>query len=312
MRRGANLLRLKTQERLHQLVRCDRHADAHSDAAAFGRGRDENRVWQRPAQRQTHVIGDVVVRPPIDDGEHEHRAVAVGAVIDRADGSAPAVGADAVERGHVRNPGAAHVRIGEIVPSPVRRDREVDRDVLAHARVVLADYDNAPFSVCFPDRPHVEDTERDLAEGVVFLPVAYGMLEVFSKTRGVRRRLGERRVGADAGRGTDAVLQQPVNQDHVRPAQLLTTGDGLLDIGAVVDQQLEIELRDVAAGRAGAGGVVQHRLERVGEAAIEAFDHVEHMLAVGHVAGARMRQDGIALDIGQRKWGAQLGQQRGK
>ena len=73
----------------------------------------------------------------------------------------------------------------------------------------------------------------------------------------------------------DVVLEQPVDDDHVRPQQLLPAGDLLDDRHAVVDDELEVEVRDPGAGVALARGRLADVAPAPAEAEVAALDGVE-------------------------------------
>ena len=64
----------------------------------------------------------------------------------------------------------------------------------------------------------------------------------------VDARLADQCVGADAQRLDDLVLEQPMRDDDIGPQELLAAGDLLDDGLAVVDDELEVEIRDPGAG----------------------------------------------------------------
>ena len=114
-------------------------------------------------------------------------------------------------------------------------------------------------------RSRSSDPDRHLADPVVGLGVLAHAERGRVEAGGVDARLAEQRVGVDAQLLDDLVLEQPVDDDHVRPEQLLPAGDLLLDRDAVVDDELEVEVGDPrrrrctrrtspGGRRAGAGG----------------------------------------------------------
>ena len=65
---------------------------------------------------------------------------------------------------------------------------------------------------------------------------------------GVDAGLGDERVGVDAKAFDDVVLEQSVDDDDVAPEELLAPGDPLDDGLAVMDDELQVEVRDAHAG----------------------------------------------------------------
>ena len=115
---------------------------------------------------------------------------------------------------------------------------------------------------------------------------------------GVDAGLAEERVGRDAQRLDDLVLEQPVDDDHVRPEELLAAGDRLLDRRAVMDHELEVEVRDPDAGVALARGRLADVPAAPAEAEVAALDRVEQHRAVDPVGGHE-REGGVTLELGQ-------------
>ena len=115
---------------------------------------------------------------------------------------------------------------------------------------------------------------------------------------GIDARLAEQRVGADAGSLDDVVLQQPVHDDHVRSEELLPAGDLLDDRDAVVDDELEVEVRDPGARVA----LARRRLADVSpppaEPEVAALDGVEEHRAIDRLAD-HVRERGVAFELGE-------------
>ena len=100
--------------------------------------------------------------------------------------------------------------------------------------------------------PHgleVADPTGHLADDVVRLPVL---------DQPGARRIGDahdpdavvrvERIGADAQLGLDVVLEQSMDHDDVATDQFLATGHPLPGDQAVMDDELQVEPRDVGAG----------------------------------------------------------------
>ena len=71
--------------------------------------------------------------------------------------------------------------------------------------------------------------DRDVADAVVGLGVLAHAERGRVEVRRIDARLADQRVGVDPELLDDLVLQQPVDDDHVRPEQLLPAGDLLED-----------------------------------------------------------------------------------
>ena len=86
--------------------------------------------------------------------------------------------------------------------------------------------------------------------------------------------VGVHRVGREARRLGDVVLQQAVDDDHVAPDELLPRPELLADDPAVMGDDLEIEVGDEDAGVAVAGGRLLDVAEAPPEQEIAALDRV--------------------------------------
>ena len=104
---------------------------------------------------------------------------------------------------------------------------------------------------------------------------------------GVDAGLADQRVGVDAQSLDDLVLEQPVDDDHVGPEQLLAAGDLLEDRDAVVDDELEVEVRDPRAGVALAGRRLADVAAAPAEPEVAALDGVEEHRPVDRLGGHR-------------------------
>ncbi len=116
---------------------------------------------------------------------------------------------------------------------------------------------------------------------------------------GVGSLLCHQRVGLDAGGRRHRIFHQPVQADYLRPLQLGAPCHLLRRIGAVMQEELEIELTHIAARVARACRVQAHCAERIGEAAINALDGIQRELALRYVRVGQVGQRRIALQIGQ-------------
>ena len=100
-----------------------------------------------------------------------------------------------------------------------------------------------------------------------------------------------------------------MDDDHVRPEQLLAPGDLLLDRDAVVDDELEVEVGDPDARVA----LARRRLADVAatpaEAEVAALDRVEQHRPVDRLGG-HVRERGVALELGQPEVGPERGDDR--
>jgi hypothetical protein len=109
---------------------------------------------------------------------------------------------------------------------------------------------------------------------------------------------GVHRVGVDPEFLADVVLQQPVDDDHVAPDELLPRRDPLADDLPVVGDNLQVEVRDEDAGVA----LAARRLADVAEAAAEGevapLDDVLELRPV-HRRGDRIDEGRVTLELGE-------------
>ncbi len=110
--------------------------------------------------------------------------------------------------------------------------------------------------------------------------------------------LADQGVGVDAQLLDDLVLQQPMDDDHVRPEELLPAGDLLEDGLAVVDDELEVEVRDPDAGVALAGRRLADVAATPAEPEVAPLDRVEEHRPIDPL-GCRVGEGGIALELRQ-------------
>ena len=120
---------------------------------------------------------------------------------------------------------------------------------------------------------------------------------------GIDARLAEQGVGGDAELLDDLVLEQPMDDDHVRADQLALTGDLVFDGAAVMDHELEVEIGDPRAGVALAGRRLADVAPTTPEAEIAALDGVEQHRAVDRLGGHR-HERGVAFELGQPEVGS--------
>ena len=97
-----------------------------------------------------------------------------------------------------------------------------------------------------------------------------------------------------------------MDDDHVGPEQLPAPGDGLLDGGAVVDDELEVEIRDPHARIARAGGRLADVAAAPAEPEVAALDRVQEHRPVEPV-GRREGERGVALELCQPEGRAERG-----
>src|SRR4029077_6488806 len=120
--------------------------------------------------------------------------------------------------------------------------------------------DRRPALLLGPGRCEVAYPERDLARDVGDLPELDEALT--GRLLDPHRRDACARVRGichEPGALDDVVLEQAMDEDDVRAEQLLTARDALADHRAVVDDDLEVEVRDpdarVALALRGGGDV---------------------------------------------------------
>ena len=89
-----------------------------------------------------------------------------------------------------------------------------------------------------------------------------------------------------------------MHDDHVRPEELLAAGDLLDDRRAVVDDELQVEVRDPGAGVALAGRRLADVAPAPAEPEVAALDRVEEHRPVDLLAD-HVRERRVALELGQ-------------
>ena len=110
--------------------------------------------------------------------------------------------------------------------------------------------------------------------------------------------LADESVGLHPKRLDHLVLEQPVHDDHVGPQEFLAARDLLDDRLAVVDHELEVEIRDPDAGVTPAGRRLAHVAAAPAEPEVAALDRVEEHRAVD-LLDRREREGGVALELRQ-------------
>jgi hypothetical protein len=96
---------------------------------------------------------------------------------------------------------------------------------------------------------------------------------------------------------TDAVLQQPVSEDDVRPRKILAAVFALDHEPPVVRHELQIERGDRRARVAAAGRSSLHVQQPVGEIEVARLDQLDEPLAVGKRLALGVAEHGIALQL---------------
>jgi hypothetical protein len=107
----------------------------------------------------------------------------------------------------------------------------------------------------------------------------------------------------------DLVLKQPVGDDHIRPEQLLPSRHLLKDGLPVMDDELEVEVRDPHAGVAVARRGLADVASPSPEAEVAALDGVEEHRPI-ELLDRRERESGIAFELGQPEVRAERGNHR--
>lgn len=95
-----------------------------------------------------------------------------------------------------------------------------------------------------------------------------------------------------------AVLEKPMHQDHVGPAQLLAAGHVLAAEPTVMRDELEVEARDEDAGVAVALGRPVDRFLPAAKREVRRIERVEQHRGVDPVAG-HVHEDGVSLDLAE-------------
>ena len=145
---------------------------------------------------------------------------------------------------------------------------------------------------------------RHVADPVVCLGVLAHAERRGVQIGGIDAPLGDQRVGVDAQPLDDLVLEQPVRDDHVGPEKLLAPRDRLLDRGAMMDDELEVEVRDPAARVALARCRLPDVAAAPAEPEVAPFDRVEEHGPVDPL-DHREGEGGVALQLGQPEVGPQ-------
>src|SRR5205807_2680893 len=108
--------------------------------------------------------------------------------------------------------------------------------------------------------------------------------------------LGQRGVSADLELLYDLVLEQPMDDDHVRSQQLFPPGDFLTDRQALVSNELQVQVGDSQARIALAGSGLPHVAPATPEAEIAALDRVEQLCSV-ELVSRREAEGGVAFEL---------------
>ncbi len=158
---------------------------------------------------------------------------------------------------------------GTSVGTDTIEDRLLGGDEDATARLLLE-----------PATLEIEHPARHVADPVVGLGVRPHPERDGVEPGGVDARLADQRVRLDAQRLDHVVLEQPMDDDHVRPDELLLAGDLVLDRRAEVDDELEVEIGDPRARVALAGRRLADVAPTPPEPEVAALDGVEQHRAV--------------------------------
>ena len=97
-------------------------------------------------------------------------------------------------------------------------------------------------------------------------------------------------------------LEQPMDDDHVRPGELVTPRNRRSDVRAVVDEQLEVQLRGERARVAVAGRRLVDAAQPPAEREVGRFDGVEEQRAV-RPAVLDAQERGVAFEFRETEWG---------
>ena len=154
----------------------------------------------------------------------------------------------------------------------------------------------------------VDDAAAHLAEVVVFL----GMGRQAERAAGpLQEGLGEPHVGRGTQRLGDVVLQQAMDENHVRPHGLGPGRRLLQDEAAEVGDELQIQPPHERAGRAGTRGRQPHLLQPQPECDVAALHHVDQPLGIGKRRARRVGEDGVALQLDEAERRRQLRDHQG-
>ncbi len=228
------------------------------------------------------MVERLPVEDLLDDG-----ILAVDAVVDGPDAAPPGGSGDDVDAGDRVLPLRPADRGRHVVPDERRR---CVIDLLVRPDGVLRLHDHpCSLHLVRPGRVKIADPGADLPDALERLDV----LDQAARGRIVDPHRGDaalavHRVGGDAGRLFDVVLQEPVDDDHVAADELLPRAELLTNHLAVVGDHLEVEVRDEDAGVALAG----RRLADVAKPALEGeVAALDRVLELGGIDGRRDRVD---------------------
>jgi hypothetical protein len=116
--------------------------------------------------------------------------------------------------------------------------------------------------------------------------------------RDIDAALTDERVGPHAQSLDDVVLEQSVRDEDVRPEELVAAGHLLEEGDSVVDDELEVEVRDAHAGVALARRGLTDVPATPSEPEVAALDGVEQRRAVDPLRG-HVREGSVPLELGQ-------------
>ena len=208
---------------------------------------------------------------------------------------------------HPRLPRHPLARLGEELPGDLRRHVGRHRD---GDEGILRRDPNAPAGLLFlPAALEVMRPGGHLADPVVGLRVPEHAERGRIDVGGIDARLADQGVRAHAQPIHDVVLQEPMRNDHVRTQQLLASRDLLVHRDPVVDDELQVQIRDLDAGIALARGRLADVATTPAEAEVAALDRVEQHRPVDGLSIHR-GECGVTLELGQAEVGPQRGHDR--
>ena len=114
----------------------------------------------------------------------------------------------------------------------------------------------------------------------------------------VRHRRGVHGISRVAHLLADSVLRQSEDQVNVGPDELDVRAQVLVHERAIVDEELEVQVRDVSTGVAHAGGVDDHPLPRLPKREVRALDGLDERLSLLEASLWRVADYGVALQPG--------------
>ena len=248
-------------------------------------------TWTQPGNRESP--GDALVRLPIDD-LLEGRQPAGHALRGRSHASAPA-GWWLLDDQRTFPP-VPESRRGQVGPDDGRLGRQVRPDIEDHVRV--GDVEPTEPGLGLPASLEIPGECGDPTEVLDRLLARAETQAARFETEGGDRGSREQGVAVPARFGGRRPLQQAMDEDDVRPGQLIATGDAAANEGPVMHEQLEVEFGSQPTRVAVAAGGLVDAAQAAPEGDVGRLDRVEEERPVGSPV-LDEEEGGIALELRQ-------------